>query len=136
MPVFSQRSLDRLRTCDERLQRLFNEVIKHRDCIVLVGHRPKEDQDLAYRSGASKLRWPDSKHNSLPSKAVDVAPYPIPENWGEDDPAEYEKFRYFGFFVLGVAAGMGIKIRWGGDWDGDHDVTDQTFNDLVHFEVV
>ena len=36
--------------------------------------------------------------------------------------------------MLGVAAAEGIKIRWGGDWDRDNDLADQSFNDLVHFE--
>ena len=29
-----------------------------------------------------------------------------------------------------------VRIRWGGDWDGDNDLDDQTFDDLVHFELV
>lgn len=39
---------------------------------------------------------------------------------------------------MGTADQIGLtgRIRWGGDWDRDHDVKDQTFNDLVHFEVV
>jgi peptidoglycan L-alanyl-D-glutamate endopeptidase CwlK len=27
------------------------------------------------------------------------------------------------------------RIRWGGDWDMDNDLSDNTFNDLVHFEL-
>ena len=36
--------------------------------------------------------------------------------------------------LLRVAAGLDIEIRWGGDWDGDNEFTDQSFDDLVHFE--
>jgi len=36
---------------------------------------------------------------------------------------------------MGVASQMGIKIRWGGDWDSDGSVCDNKFNDLVHFEL-
>ncbi len=25
----------------------------------------------------SKIRWPDGKHNTVPSSAVDVTPYPV-----------------------------------------------------------
>lgn len=135
MPSFSERSLSRLETCDDRLQRVFEEVIEHWDCTILCGHRTEPGQMAAYRSGNSKARFPDSRHNSEPSEAVDVAPWPIPEDWGAHDRDEYEKFRYFAFFVLGVASGMGICLRWGGDWDGDKDVLDQDFNDLVHFEL-
>jgi|688.fasta_scaffold115875_5 peptidoglycan L-alanyl-D-glutamate endopeptidase CwlK len=127
--AFGQTSRDRLATCDERLQRVFNEVIKHRDCSILCGHRGQAEQDEALRTGKSKLGWPKSNHNTLPSKAVDVAPYPI--DWTDID-----RFRLFAGFVLGVAAGMGIPLRWGGDWDGDGTNRDQSFHDLPHFEVL
>ena len=44
------------------------------------------------------------------------------------------RWYYFGGFVLGTAAQMGIDIRWGGDWDGDRDIHEQNFDDLVHYE--
>jgi hypothetical protein len=34
-----------------------------------------------------------------------------------------------------VAEETGVDIRWGGDWDGDRSLEDQTFHDLPHFEV-
>lgn len=135
MPSFSERSLRRLETCDDRLQRIFSQVIEDWDCTIICGHRNESDQNKAFASGASKLRFPNSEHNVFPSRAVDVAPWPIPEEWGAKKRDEYEKFRYFAFFVLGVASGMGICLRWGGDWDRDKDVLDQDFNDLVHFEL-
>jgi peptidoglycan L-alanyl-D-glutamate endopeptidase CwlK len=33
-----------------------------------------------------------------------------------------------------VASEEGVNVRWGGDWDGDRDIDDQTFDDLPHFE--
>jgi peptidoglycan L-alanyl-D-glutamate endopeptidase CwlK len=36
---------------------------------------------------------------------------------------------------LGVASQMGLKIRWGGDWDMDTQTKDNKFDDLVHFEL-
>ena len=76
----------------------------------------------------SKLQFPKSKHNSLPSKAVDVVPYPI--NWSDID-----RFKDFGKFVIKKAAELGISIRWGGDWDGDGSSSDETFLDFPHFEI-
>jgi len=128
VPKFSAASRARLETCDIRLQSLFNEVIRHFDCTVLEGHRGQDAQDNAYASGKSQVKWPDGKHNRMPSKAADVAPYPI--DWND-----IRRFYYFAGFVLGVAARMQIPIRWGGDWDRDTRVNDQNFNDLVHFEV-
>ena len=45
MPKFGSKSRERLATCDERLQKVFNEVIKHVDCSILEGHRIAERQD-------------------------------------------------------------------------------------------
>lgn len=128
MPSFSRKSRENLNTCDERLQRLFNEIIKHWDCTILEGHRGKEEQQAAYEDGKSQIQWPNGKHNKYPSRAVDVAPYPI--DWQNT-----RRFDAFSGYVLGVARMMGIPIRWGGDWDGDRDLDDQSFNDLVHFEI-
>ena len=127
MPSFSDASLNNLETCDNNLVDVFKEVVKHFDCKVLEGHRSKERQAVLYASGASKVRW--SKHNYKPSLAVDVAPYPI--NWNDT-----ERFYLFGGYVLGIADMMHVPLRWGGDWDGDKDVHDQNFMDLVHFELL
>lgn len=129
MPRYSNRSKERLATCHEDLQRLFNEVIKYYDCSILCGHRSREDQEKAYNEGSSKVVWPNSKHNSTPSLAVDVAPYPI--EW-----YELNRFYMFVGIVRGMAAMMGINIRCGADWDGDMDVKDQNFHDLPHFELI
>ena len=39
--------------------------------------------------------------------------------------------------ILTCAVKRGIKIRWGGNWDMDSEpITDQDFQDLVHYERV
>ncbi len=132
MPSYSARSKARLETCDPKLQALFEEVVRHWDCTILEGRRDQATQDEYFRTGRSKVQWPNSKHNAIfpaLSRAVDCAPYPI--DWNDS-----ERFRAFGGFVLGVAAVMGIKIRWGGDWDGDRDFKDQRFIDQPHFELI
>ena len=129
MPSFGQRSRQRLTTCHTDLQILLEAVVQHYDCTIIQGHRGEDFQNEAFETGKSKLPWPMSKHNKIPSLAVDVAPWPI--DW--DD---LNRFRVFGGFVLGVAATLGINIRWGGDWDGDWVFNDQRFNDLPHFELL
>ena len=134
MPKFSKRSRGRLDTCHPRLITLFDQVIKSYDCTILEGYRGKQAQDEMLRSGRSKLNYPKSKHNSSPSLAVDVVPYPI--NWQNT-----ERMRHFAGFVFGVASVMGIRLRWGGDWDGDvmttdNGLRDQSFMDLPHFELI
>jgi len=128
MPQFSEVSKKRLATCHPMLQELMNEVIKYYDCIILCGNRGEEDQNKAYHDGKSKLKYPNSKHNSIPSKAVDVGPYPL--NWKDS-----KKFYHMMGYIKAVADQKGIKISWGGDWDSDSDFNDQTFNDLPHIEL-
>jgi len=128
MPKFGKRSKNALHSCDERLIKVFDEVIKTVDCSVLEGHRSKAKQNKAYEEGRSKLKYPNGNHNAVPSMAVDVAPYPI--DWNDR-----ERFHLFAGFVLGVASGIGIKLRWGGDWNMNWFVSDNNFDDLPHFEV-
>jgi|TARA_R110002050_G_scaffold61083_1_gene135214 peptidoglycan L-alanyl-D-glutamate endopeptidase CwlK len=128
MPRFSKRSKNRLSTCDKRLQNIFNEVIKHVDCSILEGHRGAKRQNKFYNEGKSKVKFPDGRHNRNPSKAVDVTPYPV--DW-----KDRERQTLFAGFVLGIARGMGIHLRWGGDWDQDFHVMDNRFDDFPHFEV-
>lgn len=129
MPSFSARSRERLETCDQRLVAVFHEVVKHFDCTILEGWRSEENQNEAFRTGKSKLKYPDGNHNKQPSFAVDVVPYPV--DWENLD-----RFRYFAGFVMGIASQMGTRLRWGGDWDGDTELRDQRFVDLPHFEVL
>jgi len=129
MPSFGGQSRMRLNTCHPDLIRLFEEVVKHYDCTILCGHRGEEEQTKAFKEGRSKVEFPLSKHNAYPSLAVDAAPYPV--DW--DD---LQRFYHIVGYVRGVAQGMGIKIRSGADWDGDFEIRDQNFNDIVHFELL
>ena len=128
MPKFGKRSKEKLRTCNEKLQKVFNEVIKHVDCSVLEGHRSGERQNKLYDEGKTKVKYPNGRHNANPSNAVDVTPYPI--DWDDR-----ERQTLFAGFVLGIAQGMGIKLRWGGNWDMDFEVQDNRFDDFPHFEL-
>lgn len=129
MRKFSKKSLERLGTCHPDLIRLFNKVIEVTDCTVLCGFRGEEEQNEAVRQGNSKTPWPKSKHNTRPrSMAVDVAPYPI--DW-----SDHRRFYYFAGVVMGVADSLGISIRFGGDWNGNFNLKDENFFDLVHFEL-
>jgi len=128
VPHFGKTSKKRLKSCDPTLQMVFNEVIKHVDCSVLEGTRTEETQNKYYAEGKSKFKYPSSKHNTFPSQAVDVTPYPV--DW-----KDRERQTLFAGFVIGIAKGMNIKLRWGGDWDMDWEVNDNKFDDFPHFEV-
>jgi len=113
--------MDKLTTCDIALQDLFLEVVKHRDCTILEGHRSKDRQDKAVAEGRSKAPFPTSKHNKSPSLAVDVMPYPI--DWEDKN-----RLIEFAGFVQGVAAMKGIQVRWGGNF--------RSFFDGPHWEIL
>ena len=129
MPSLSIASKVKLGECHIDLKRLVEEVIKSMDVTVICGHRPKEEQEAAFAEGRSKVHFPNSNHNILPSNAVDIAPYPI--DWND-----VRRFYYMGGYVLATAERLGIKIRWGGDWNGNFDIKDQNFHDLPHFEII
>ena len=134
MASFSSQSQDRLDSCHTDLIVLFETVVKNFDCSVICGFRPEADQMDAYLTGNSQTKWPDSRHNTLPSMAVDVAPYPVDCN-------DRERFTLFAGYVLGVAATLRTHgvishgVRWGGDWNSNSHVSDNNFDDLVHFEL-
>ncbi|MFA5695933.1 MAG: M15 family peptidase [Bacilli bacterium] len=130
MAYFSKNSLDKLHTCDTRLQKLFMEVIKERDCIIICGHRGKEDQEDAYNRGVSKVHYPNSKHNSEPSMAVDVAPYYSDSphiHWNDID-----DFIAFSNIVKDCANRLEIDIIWGGDFPK---IYNTKFTDYPHYEI-
>jgi hypothetical protein len=134
MAKFGKVSKERLATCDPRLQKVFNRVIESFDCTIIEGFRGKEAQNLAYAQGKSKLKWPKGKHNSNPSRAVDVMPYD--PNIGGINWKDTLRMAYFAGFVMATAKEMGIRLRWGHDWDGDTDLHDQDFNDGPHYELI
>lgn len=128
-----------LATVDPRLRRVADYVLPHWNCTAIEGARSDERQKLLFAQGKSHLDGvtQKSKHQvgggqSL-SLALDLAP------WYPDLKIPWERadlFRAFASFVLGVAAAKRVRLRWGGDWDGDHRFRDQTFHDLPHFELL
>ena len=136
MPKFGTRSKGNLQGCHEDIRVLFYTVVEGFDCAVIAGKRGEQLQNYLFDAGLSKVRYPDSFHNKEPlSLAADVPPYPI--DWQDK-----ERFYFFAGYVKGIAerlydeGKMKHRIRWGGDWDGDTDLHDQKFMDLVHFELI
>lgn len=121
MPSFGQQSKNRLVTCDKQIQDVLNEAIKYIDFSVIDGHRTRERQDEYFRLGTSTVKFPYSKHNKYPSRAVDIAPYPGLFN------ADDEEFYRLASYVLAAANDLGVRLEWGGHW--------KNFKDMAHFEL-
>jgi len=98
------------------------------DISLIEGIRSLDRQKELKKLGSAKTL--ESKH--LTGEAVDLAPYPI--DWDDE-----KRFIYVAGIIKGVAFAMGIPIRWGGDWNGDtllsNRDSEQTFDDLNHFEL-
>ena len=80
--AFSKSSLKRLNELDLRLKALAVLMMQKQemDFAIVCGHRGKAEQNKAFAAGRSKVKYPLSKHNSLPAKAYDRVPFPIPLN--------------------------------------------------------
>ena len=129
MAKFSRVSRQNLDTSHGDLHRLLSVAIRHFDFSVICGFRGEAAQHEAFLAGRSKVDWPDSKHNRLPSHAVDIVPWPV--DWSNT-----KKMIYLAGFVMGIAKMLDVRIRWGGDWNMDYDPANEQFMDIWHFELL
>jgi len=121
---FSQESLDRLSSVHDDLVRIAFALIEEMDVSIICGHRNEISQNSAFINGKSKLQWPRSKHNRMPSEAVDIAPYCAKIrgiDW-DDIPA----FMLMCDKIERIAKELGVKIKLGRDFD---------WVDLPHIEL-
>lgn len=126
MPKFSKTSLERLSTCHPDIIKVCRELIKQTDFSVLEGHRGKQAQEKAYNEGKSKARYPNSKHNTKPSLAVDLAPYPI--DWNNKQRFRDLWIRFDTIAKMLKANGdIDSDFEWGGDWT--------SLQDCPHIEI-
>lgn len=140
MARFSALSRQRLDSCDLRLQYVLMDAIIIVDFTVLEGHRPKEAQDRAVREGKSQKPWPTGNHNSLPSRAVDVAPVHYEAGKLQIDWNDLIAFGRIMGVVQACAYRRGVRLRFGLDWDGDFRSVNrdpnESFLDAPHIELV
>lgn len=129
---FSELSLRRLNGVQPMLVDLVHLLLQYHDIKVVYGVRTLEEQAKLYEEGLSKTM--NSRHLIQPDGygwAVDLAPYPI--DWNDS-----KRFYWMAGMMRVLADNNlpdGWKIRWGGNWDMDEDLNDQTFMDLGHFEL-
>ena len=130
---FGEKSKRELATCCAEINVVANEAIKIFDFAVTEGRRSKAQQNRMYDIGKSHLRWPHSAHNVEVeddlSDAFDFVPHPV--DWNDR-----EQFTLYAGVFVGIAHAKGIRLLWGGDWDNDFDVKDNSFDDLVHLQVI
>ena len=130
MNTWGTKSLQIRGTLDPRLQAMVDELLDYMDVSLVWGHRTEEEQNALYPRN-TKVQWPDSMHNHNPSLAVDIQPYPYPDNENDLRAA----LGYMAGLCWMIALKHGFKIRWGGDWNRNGSVTDNGFDDLFHVEI-
>lgn len=121
MPSYGTKSLRCVAECHPKLRLVLHETIKHYDSSCIWGFRGRKAQNTAVANGASRTRWPNSKHNVRPSRAFDLIPYP------KGFASTTLQFFIQATYVLRAASKVGVSIRWGGHW--------RTLRDLAHFEL-
>jgi peptidoglycan L-alanyl-D-glutamate endopeptidase CwlK len=129
---FSPIELERFSTLHILLQEIVIEANRIIPIFIIEGHRGEAAQNKAFDTGKSKVKWPNGKHNTTPSKAVDIGPIVngnIPWN-------NMQQFAYMNGIIRGIAFSMGVKIRQGIDFNMNGVVTDDKFNDAVHIELM
>lgn len=130
--IFGARSVARLEECHVELRRVAVRALGMSpiDFTIVCGHRGQAEQEEAYRKGFSKTPWPKSRHNLTPSDAFDFAPFirgRIP--W-----TDLGAFYQIAGVIRAAAKIERVAIRYGGDWDGDGETTDNRFQDIGHVE--
>ena len=131
---FGTKSAKNYSTLSKGLRRIADRTLGYgiMDFSIDCGFREKVEQDWFFKLGRSEKIWPNSKHNHLPSKAMDCVPYVVGKS-------SWNKLHccVLAGLILAVGKEEGIKLRWGGNWDMDSEpITDQDFQDLCHFEEV
>lgn len=118
--MLTEISKQRLSQCDQQLQTLAEWVDARLHINVSCGHRTKAEQDAEVAAGRSRAPFPTSKHNSLPSKAIDC--YPV-----DGKQILWDKMDLMGALFKQASKELGVPIRWGGDF--------KTLIDKPHIEL-
>lgn len=119
-------SLAKLKTCHPEIVKLANAVNEVFAIQCICGKRDEKAQNKAYENGMSKLKYPNSKHNTEPlALAGDFVPdpdlNPATLDWGD-----IKSFELMCLAFEQKADELGIKIRLGRDFK---------FKDFPHIEL-
>lgn len=132
---FSADSLEELATCDQRLILVAFKAIEVVDFSIIEGARTAARQRELYMKGKTKRihsnHIVDDKNKV--SRAFDFLPYPF--SYTEEDWNNRERFAILGGTIIGIGYALGVKLRWGGDWDRTYNPAKNGFYDGMHIEL-
>lgn len=144
----SQHSKDVVKTLVPPLRDLYWFLLNYIDLKALYGLRDEKLQNELYDKKASKLKYPESRHNKSLilekrkdpkfkkySDAVDLLVFV--DGKPRDDKDSHKYYIMMWGIARAWAELHGVTLRWGGNWDNDQVILDdQDFDDLMHIEVV
>jgi len=145
MPRFtwSKKSIEHLNQLDPRLVATLSLAIRNTklDFGITDSYRGRPEQEEAYRDKRSKLRFPESKHNILPSLAFDIVAMP-----GGVGTYTEHYYPYLAGILHYAASIVNDKmlpefspfiLTWGGNWLNHNDFNSgvKPFNDWCHFQL-
>jgi peptidoglycan L-alanyl-D-glutamate endopeptidase CwlK len=139
---FSTTAASRLATCHSDLQKIMNLAIELTDMDfgIAEGHRSIERQQQMYKDGKSKIDGitRKGKHNYSPSLAVDIYAFVNGKaSWAVADLMFLNGIITAAAKILKAQGEITHDIRLGANWDRDGEfLTDQSFDDLPHIELV
>jgi peptidoglycan L-alanyl-D-glutamate endopeptidase CwlK len=90
------------------LKFVIDDVARHFDIALIEGYRGPERQAELVEGNLSRKDFPKSKHNIMPSQAVDLLPYPINRE-------NHLQIAYLAGHMRMAGKCAGVKIVWGGD---------------------
>jgi peptidoglycan L-alanyl-D-glutamate endopeptidase CwlK len=144
MYKLSKTGQDKLNTCHADIQTIITKLLEVYDITVVEGTRTQEQQMQYFKEGKSRLDGitKKSKHQSLPSMAIDIIPCKEGTNAFSGKVTDNYRFFYMSGLINQITyqllqeGKITHNIRWGGDWNSDTIYSDETFQDLPHFELV
>lgn len=137
--ALGKRSLERLEGVHPHLVEVVKRAIEitTQDFMVLEGVRTPARQAELYAQGRTKpgkkVTW-TKVSNHFKNKAtgfghaVDLCPFPV--DWNDID-----KFDQIAHAMNKAADEVGVRIRWGANWDGDEKPREKGESDSPHFEL-
>ena len=139
MYSFGKISTERLKTIHPIGQLILNDAIKVVDFSIICGLRNEQDQDEAFRNNKSTKQFPDSRHNKTNDPQFELIKHDISDAWDIAPwPTLYSNEKYI-LIVAGVikacAERYSVKLRWGGDWNGNGKLNDSNsdlYLSLIH----
>lgn len=133
------RRIERLDGIDQRLRAVVIEAASHLhfDVQVIEGRRTLERQKELYAQGRNgdprpKVTWTLASPH-IEGRAVDLAPLQPDGSLNWNDAASFDKLAAAMFDACKV---VGVRIRWGADWDQDGKPRERGESDSPHWELV